>query len=294
MGSVTFDPGQYFERSGLLLLNGTIYVAWASHCDDLPYNGWIMGYSESSQQQVSVFNFTPNGLYGSVWMSGAGPAADALGNIYLLAANGTLDAMLDANGFPVAGDYGNGFLKLATAGDTLRVADYFEMYNTAAESSLDLDLGSGGALLLPDVKDDTGKTWRLAIGAGKDANIYVVNRDSMGKFNPLNNSAIYQEIDSAFSGQVFAMPAYFNDTVYYGAEGDFLKAFTISNAKIVAQPTSQSSIWYHYPGTTPSISANGSSNGIVWAVENIGIGGVLYAYDATNLARACFINTCAG
>ena len=138
---MTFDPKQYFERAGLLLLNGVTYVTWASHCDSPPYNGWIMGYSESTLQQVSVFNLTPNGTEGAVWMSGAGLAADASGNIYLLAANGAFDTALDANGFPVSGDYGNGFLKLSTTGGTLGVSDYFEMYNTVAESEVDQDLG---------------------------------------------------------------------------------------------------------------------------------------------------------
>ncbi len=284
-GSVTFDPKQYFERAGLLLLNGVTYVTWASHCDSPPYNGWIMGYSESTLQQVSVFNLTPNGTEGAVWMSGAGLAADASGNIYLLAANGAFDTALDANGFPVSGDYGNGFLKLSTTGGTLGVSDYFEMYNTVAESEVDQDLGSGGALLLPDLQDNAGTTRRLAVGAGKDANIYVVNRDSMGKFNPANNSGVYQEIDSALGNGAWSMPAYFNNTVYYGGVGNVLQAFTISNAKLVAHASSQSSTVYNYPGATPSVSANGSSNGIVWTVENAGNhAGVLHAYDATNLA----------
>ncbi len=222
-------------------------------------------------------------------MSGAGPAADASGNIYLLVANGTFDTALDANGFPVAGDYGNGFMKLSTASGSLAVADYFEMHNTVAESDVDQDLGSGGVLLLPDVQDQGGKTWRLAVGAGKDSNIYVVNRDSMGKFNPVNDSAIYQELASSLGNGSWGMPAYFNNRVYYGGVGDLLKAFTISNAKLSTQPSSQGSSVYIYPGTTPSISASGSSNGIVWTVENAGNNaGILHAYDATNVATELY------
>ncbi len=286
-GPVTFDPAQHLQRAALLLLNGTIYVAWTSHCDRAPYYGWVMGYNEYSLQQVSVFNTAPNGIANSIWMSGAGPAADASGAIYFLTANGVFDTTLDANGFPVAGDYGNAFLKLSTAGNSLSVADYFSVYNTAAESGLDLDLGSGGVLLLPDLQDSAGKTWRLAIGAGKDANIYVVNRDSMGKFNPSNN-VIYQEIDNALSYGAFGMPAYFNNTIYCGGVGDFLKAFTISNAKLLTQVTSQSSTWYFYPGATPSISANGSLNGIVWTVANVSPFGVLHAYDASDLSKELY------
>ncbi len=290
-GNVTFDPSLQLQRAALLLLNGTIYVAWTSHCDTGAYYGWVMGYNEYSLQQVSVFNTSPNGFGDSIWMSGAGPAADKSGAIYFLTANGTSDTMLDDRGFPAGGDYANAFLQLSTAGDSLSVADYFTVYNTAAETAIDLDLGSGGVLLLPDLQDSTGKTWRLAIGAGKDANIYLVDRDSMGKFNPDRN-AIYQEIDNALVYGAFGMPAYFNSTIYYGGVGDFLKAFTISNAKLSSQPTSQSSTWYLYPGTTPSVSANGGLNGIVWTVEaTVANGlnvGVLHAYDAADLAKELF------
>jgi hypothetical protein len=286
----TFDPKQYKERVGLLLLNGAIYMGWASHCDDEPYQGWLMGYSESTLQQVSVLNLTPHDSRGEggIWMAGAGLAADSSGNIYFLDANGTFDDTLDANGFPVNGDFGNGFLKVSTSGNALAVADYFNMHNTDAESNADQDLGSGGAMVLPDIKDNIGNTWHLAVGAGKDSHIYVVNRDNMGKFNTNNDNAIYQEISSnGLGGGVFASPAYFNNTVYYGAVGDNLKAFSISNAKLVTPASSQTAITFGYPGTTPSISANGTSNAIVWAVE-AGGRGTLHAYDATNLANELY------
>src|SRR5215469_2392387 len=213
----TFNPAQYVERTALLLLNGVIYTTWASHCDNTPYQGWVIGFSESTLQQVSVLNLTPNGTDGAIWMSGAGPAADATGNIYFLDGNGTFDDTLDSNGFPIKGDYGNAFIKLSTSGNSLAVADYFNMHNTDAETSMDLDLGSGGAIVLPDLKDSSGNTWHLALGAGKDTNIYVVNRDLMGRFNTTSDAAIYQEIQGALANGVFAAAAYFNNTVYYGA-----------------------------------------------------------------------------
>jgi hypothetical protein len=286
--NTTFDPKQYKERAGLLLMNGVIYMGWASHCDTVPYQGWVMGYSESTLQQTSAINLTPNGGEGAIWMAGAGLAGDTSGNIYFLDANGTFDDTLDANGFPNKGDFGNAFVKLSTSGNTLNVADYFNMDNTDAESGADEDLGSGGAMVLPDVKDNTGNTWHLAIGAGKDSHIYVVNRDNMGKFNTSNDNSIYQEITSnGLGGSVYAMPASFNNTVYYGAVGDTLKAFSISNAKLVTPAASQTSASFSYPGTTPSISGNGTSNAIVWAVENGGRA-VLHAYDATNLANELY------
>jgi hypothetical protein len=286
--SVVFDPGQYAERAALLLLNGVIYTGWTSHCDIRPYTGWIMGYSESTLAQTSVLNVTPNGSEGSIWMSGAGLAADSSGNIYFLDANGTFDTTLNASGFPSNGDYGNAFMKLSTSGG-LTVADYFEMDNGVAESGTDTDLGSGGTIVLPDVSDGSGNTLHLAVGAGKDGNLYLVNRDSMGKFSA-NNSNIDQELPGALPGGVYAMPAYFNNTVYYGSVGSPIQEFTISNAKLSASPTANSFV---YPGATPSVSANGASNGIVWAVENT-TPAVLHAYNAANLTELYNSNQASG
>lgn len=286
-GQTTFDPKQYKERAALLLLNGVIYTTWASHCDASPYTGWIMGYSQTTLKQISVLNITPNGNEGAIWMAGDGPAADSSGNVYFLVANGTFDNTL-ANGLPENGDYGNAFIKISTSGNSLSVADYFTMFNTTSESDADQDLGSGGEILLPDLTDSGGNTRHLGVGAGKDSHIYVVDRDMMGEFNTNNDSAIYQEISSnGIVGGSFATPAYFNNTVYYGGVGDSLRAFAIVNAKLVTPAGSHSASGFAYPGTTPSVSANGTSAGIVWAVEN-GNGGVLHAYDATNLGNELY------
>jgi hypothetical protein len=284
-GMVTFAPGQYAERAGLLLLNGVIYTAWTSHCDQRPYTGWIISYDQNTLAQVSVLNLTPNGNEGAIWMSGAGLAADSSGNIYALDANGTFDSTPNVNNFPSQGDFGNAFLKISTTNKQLAVADYFEMFNQASENGSDQDLGSGGAMVLPDVTDNSSKTWHLAVGAGKDSNIYVVDRDNMGKFGSTNN--IHQELQGALAGGVWSMPAYFNHTVYYGAVGNNLRAFAISNAQLSSTPSSQTSNSFTYPGATPSISANGTSNGIVWATENTGTA-VLHAYDATDLTHELY------
>jgi hypothetical protein len=287
-GSVVFAPGQYEERAGLLLVNGIVYTAWTSHCDARPYTGWVIGYDQNTLAQVSVLNVTPNGSEGAIWMAGSGPAADAGGNIYLLDANGVFDTTLDAQGFPNQGDFGNAFLKISTGNKQLAVADYFEMFNQAAENGSDADLGSGGALVLPDLNDSTGKTRHLAVGAGKDRNIYLVDRDAMGGFNPKSNN-IYQQVSGAIAG-VFSMPAYFNNTLYYGAVGDQIKAFAISQARLATAPSSRTSHKFPYPGATPSISANGTSNAILWAAENDDPA-VLHAYDATNLATELYSST---
>jgi len=288
--NVIFDPGQYKERAALLLMNGILYTSWASHCDIRPYTGWIIAYNPATLAQTSVLNVTPNGNEGAIWMAGAGLAADNSGNIYFLDANGDFDTNLNSSGFPSNGDYGNAFMKISTSGG-LAVADYFEMYNQASENGSDVDLGSGGAMVLPDLNDGAGHTMHLAVGAGKDSNLYVVNRESMGKFNPNNNNAIYQDL--ALPSAVFAMPAYFNNSVYFGSVGSSIRAFTITNAKLSASATAHTANSFGYPGATPSISANGSSNGIVWAIENSSPA-VLHAYDAATLNELYNSNQASG
>jgi hypothetical protein len=278
-GQVVFAPSLYAERAGLLLLGGVVYTTWTSHCDAGTYTGWIMGYGADTLQQTAVLNVTPNGSGGAIWMAGAGPASDG-SSIYLLDGNGAFDTTLDSNGLPNLRNFGNGFLKLGTAGN-LSVTDYFAMSNVVDEARDDIDLGSGGALVLPDLTDANGNVRHLTLGAGKDNVIYVLNRDSMGKFNASGNN-IYQEIPSQLVGGEFGMPAYFNGRVYFGSVGDHLKAFTVTNAKLSTTPTAQTSMTFAYPGTTPSVSANGSANGIVWAAEN-GDVAALHAFDPVSL-----------
>ena len=285
-GTVPFDPSKYNERPGLLELNGTIYTTWGSHCDAGPYTSWMMAFSADTLKQTSVLNLVPNGSDGGIWMSGTAPAADAAGNIYFIIGNGTFDTTLDSTGFPSQGDCGNCYAKVSSTAP-LKLLDYFTPLNTVAESNVDEDLGSGGPLLLPDVTDASGKTRHLAVGSGKDAVIYVLDRDNMGKFSATQNN-IYQQIPGQLaSGGEFAKPSYFNGTVYYGAVGDSIKAFPIATGKLATTPSSKTSIPFGYPGATPAISASGTNNGILWAVEN-GSPAVLHAYDATNLANELY------
>jgi hypothetical protein len=294
-GSVVFDPAQYAERAALLLLNGNIYTGWTSHCDLGPYTGWVMGYSESTLQQTQLLNMTPNGHEGSIWMSGGGMAADSAGNIYFLDANGTFDTTFDANGFPAQGDYGNAMVKLSTTSGKLVVVDYFEMYNGVSESSEDLDLGSGGPLLLPDLTDANQKIFHLIVGAGKDKNIYLGDRDNLGKFNPATapmDSNIYQQLTGAMAGLVYSSPAYFNGVLYLAADGDSLKAFPVTHAQLATNPSSVSPTKFGHPGPTPAISANGTQNGIVWALDStLTSAGILHAYDPANLAHELYNST---
>ena len=282
----TFDPKVHKERPGLLIFNGVVYTSWGSHCDAGAYAGWVIGYNETTLAQVSALNLAPNGGEAGIWMAGAGPAADANGNIFLLAGNGTFETSLKAGGFPSKDDYGNAFVKISSSGGTLAVADYFNMSNTVNESNADEDLGSGGSTLLISVNDTQNHLRSLAVGAGKDGHLYVVDQANMGKFNASTN-AIYQDIPGALSGGVFSSPAWFNGTLYYGDVGGSLKAFAFANGMFPATPTSHSAHSFGFPGTTPSVSANGTSNGIVWAAENTSPA-VLHAYDATNLSKELY------
>ena len=283
-GVLTFAAKMFEDRAGLVEVNGKVYTTWASHCDHGPYTGWIIGYGLNAQNtlvRTTVLNITPNGSDGAIWQAGTGPAADNQGNIYALDGNGTFDTTLTASGFPINGDFGNGFLKLSTAGG-LGVADYFATFDTVNQSALDRDLGSGGALVLPDMTDALGATRHLAVGAGKDGNIYLADRDNMGKFNPTDNSNLYQEVVGAFPGE-YGMPAYFNSRLYYGGRNAPLKVFVFANALLASSPSSSTSASFAYPGTTPSISGYGTKNAIVWAVRNATTHGVLHAYNAYNL-----------
>jgi outer membrane protein assembly factor BamB len=294
-GATTFAPGQYRERAALLLNNGTIYTTWASHCDSPPYGGWIIAVSESTLAITGVLNVAV-GASGigtenqgpSIWMSGGGPAADSAGNVYFLTGNGRFETALSAAGFPDGGDYGNSFVKISPSSGTLEVSDYFTMSGEIAESTYDRDLGSGGVMLLPDMTDTKGMVRQLAVGAGKDGNMYIVDRNNMGKFTSVGNN-IWQQLSGVLVGGVWSTPAYFNSGIYYGPRGGPLMAFSVTDALVSSSPTSQTSTQFP-PGTFPVISANGTADAIVWAYEwaNEGNAAVLHAYAATNLATELY------
>jgi hypothetical protein len=281
-GYVIFDPSQYKERSGLLLVGGTLYLTWASHCDIRPYTGWVMGYNPNTLAQTTVINVTPNANEGAIWGSGAGLTSDGQGNIFFLDANGVFDTTLNSSGFPSQGDYGNSVIRLTTKGG-LAVADYFEMYNQQNENCCDIDLGSGGALVVPAMKDSSGNTWDLLAAAGKDGNLYLVNRANMGKFNTSTNN-IYQQLSGVLPGGMWNSPAYFGGRLYYGPVGSPVFAFQFTHAKLGTNSVAQTTHSFAFPGATLVISADGSKNGIVWAVENTNPA-VLHAYLASNLSE---------
>jgi hypothetical protein len=275
-----------------------IYTSFSSHCDHRPFTGWIMAYSARPLEQVAVLNVTANGNDGAFWAAGGGPASDAAGNLYFMVANGTFDRSLNVQGFPALGNFGNSLLKLSLNGNHLAVADYFAPYTAAVGATEEnIEPGSGGMLVLPDMTDANGSVRHLAIGAGKDANIYVVDRDHMGKYNPANNNSVYQDITGALggpggdgnqdAGAVRMTPAYFNGTVYFAANLAPIEAFSFNQALLSKTPVTATSYTFPYPGASLSISANGTINGIVWALE-AATGGVLHAYTAGDLTNELY------
>ncbi len=287
--TVTFNAQKELQRSGLLLQNGIVYVAFTSFNLQLPYHGWLMAYDAYNLQQVAVFNDTPNSLQGGIWMAGGAPASDGT-NIFVATGNGPFDANVGGS------EYGDSFLKL-TAG--LQVTDYFSPSDQAYLAAKDEDLGSGGVVVLPN---QVGGNVPLLLGAGKEGAIYLVNRNNLGQFNPDHDNVI-QETAEHFLGVLnagdgewlgtFDTPAYFNNTIYYATPGRPLEAFSITNGQINFTPTSVSRTSYSYPGATPSVSASGSANGIVWTLEN-GNPAVLHAYNAANVGIELYNSNMAG
>jgi hypothetical protein len=178
-----------------------------------------------------------------------------------------------------------------SAAPSLGVVDYFTPFDQAAAAQNDTDLGSGGAVVLPDLIDASGRVRHLVIGAGKDQNIYLADRDNLGKFNPQDNSNLYQEVSGELSGEIFSTPAYFNYAVYFGPVGGSISRFGFNGAQLFPTPTSSTPVDFGYPGVTPSISSLGTANGIVWAYQNSFNNGntgdpnpaVLHAFDTANL-----------
>jgi len=275
-GPVAFIPKNYKERAGLVLSNGVVYTTWASHCDEFVYHGWVIGYDAKTLAQVGAYDNTPAAAGASFWNSGAAPAVDSAGNLYVVGGNGSFTA--DKGGT----DLGNSFIKLT---GSLSVADYFAPFNYAALNGADLDIGSSGALLLPDAAGSSAHP-HLMVSAGKEGRIYLLDRDNLGKFQSGSDNQIVQSLTGAI-GPLFGIPAYFNNTLYFAGANNAMKAFAITNGQMSASPSSSTAVKFPNYGAVPSVSASGPASGIVWVAQSSG-NGSLSAYDATDLSKQLY------
>ena len=293
-GLVQFNALRENQRPGLVLANNTVYVAFASHGDSGPYHGWVLAFDAGTLQPGPVYNTTPNGGLGGIWMNGGAPAADGAGNLYFITGNGAFDAdqFLKTNADsslspqPQFAEYGDSFLRLqpnltfANYGPSSfqnHALDFFTPKNQAVLNSYDTDLGAGGLMLLPDSAGSPAHP-HLLVGCGKQGMIYLLDRDNLGGFN-LNADNAVQEWSSE---GVWSSPAFWNGSIYYQGAGGQLKRFPITNGVVSTGAMTGSGIVYGFPGATPAISANGSSGGIVWTVQTDG-----YAYGGQAILHAC-------
>ena len=274
-GPLAFDPTIHMQRPALLLLNGTIYIGFGSNgCDKYQYHGWLFGYDAGSLQQRAQFLTTPDGKSGAIWQGGGGPAADADGNIYVITANGTFDAAYGGN------NYGDSVLKLGWNANIFGTLDYFTPFNQEYLGDNDVDLGSGGPLLLPD---QPPPHVHEMIAGGKEGTLYLIDRDAPGGFNPDNDNQIVQSIPAAVVEEINGVSAYWNNSLYLAGDLDYIKQLPLNSGALATQPASQTGIMFRGAGSASiSMSAYGNSNGIVWAIRHTVP--ALFAFDATNLA----------
>ena len=287
--TVSFNAAIQLQRPALLLEHGHVIMGWGSHCDFPPWHGWLMSYNASTLAQEAAFLTTPNGDAGGIWLSGADIAADSSGDIYIVTGNGTWNGTTD---------YGDSIVKLGPpSGGKFPVLDYFTPYNQAFLDANDLDLGSGGLVLLPPLAAGS-----LVAQQGKSGTIVLTRANNLGKYCPNLSPAcsgsdtnVIQEITGA-SGALFGTPAYWNGNIYWGGSGNNLRAYSFNaggSGKLSTTPTSQSTQSFAYAAPVPAVSANGNSDGIVWALSgsaddstcSTGTCLGLFAYDATNLGN---------
>jgi len=297
-GKVTFNAKQEIQRCALTLAHGIVYVAYAGYSDTNPYHGWIIGFSTTNLAQLTnyVFNTTPNSAVaayganageGGIWMDGGGLSVDDNHNLFFETGNGIFNATNGSAGT----EYGDSFMELSTT-NGLVVADYFTPWNQFTLQANDMDLGSGGLLLLPD---QPGTYPHELIGAGKQGQIYVVNRDQMTSGNRhFDATNVFDFVVQTNLGKIrgsYDTPAYFNGEIFYAGNGDKLKIFSVTNGLLSGTAVSTGSRTFNFPGATPTVSANGTNNGIVWVLQMpsiLGNAGTLVAYNATNLTTELY------
>ena len=293
-GVIAFQPEWELNRTGLLLYSGHVYVAFAAHGDNGPYHGWLFAYDASTLQQTGIFNSSPEGKGNGIWHSGAALAADTVNGVpRLFCATGNFFATGTASPNPTPPytsdqNYSNAVLRFDLNHTGLQVADEWTPFDQQRLSDADTDQTSGGIMLLPD--QATGAAVHELIQVGKNGRIEVINRDDLGGFNTTYNN-VAQEISGQITG-LWSTPAYWNSNVYFWGSGDKLKQFALASGQLSLRPIATSTESSSFPGASPVISANGTKNGILWAVRsdayNANGASVLYAFDATNVATELY------
>lgn len=299
-GQIAFDPSIQNQRAGLTMLNGMVLVAWGSFSDWGKYHGWLMAFDAGTLQLKAVFNPTPqhqaddaaqgpadHGGGGAIWQGGAAPSVDANGNIFLNTADGSFNADQGGN------NYGDTLLKLQLSGGNFQIVDWFTPFNQACIDLADLELGSGGVMLLPS---DAGGG-KLAVAISKEGRLFMVNRDTLGHYQAgPNDMQIVQEFmvgehsctsetaDAAEGpgwNRFYGNAAYWNGSLYAQTSNLSLKQYQLQNGTFNPTPVAESPSASGVRGGNIVISANGNQNGIVWAYEKSSTGqGILHAYDA--------------
>ncbi len=296
-GNITLGTDCY-QRMGLALnpVTNAIYIPFGS-CS----HGWVLAYEKTSLAQIAIFNDTPDGDGGGLWASGGAPAIDdTTGDLYLMSG---VDELSAGVGDPVTNGYNDSFLRLDPT--NLSVLDYFTPDDNFTLAANDVDLGAGSNILVPN---NTSSTPHETIGGGKDGNIFVVNRDNMGGYNPPpeDTNKVIQTVQTGTQqyNNIFSTPVYWNGSIYYHCNQDVLRAFSwnANTGLLSTTPTSKATPVYGMHGATPSLSSNGAANGIVWDIDNsayvdTGTGSgpsILHAYDATNVATELYNSSQAG
>ncbi len=295
-GVITFDAQRQNQRQGLTLLNGTVYVTFSSHCDWGPYHGWILGYDATTLQRQVVYNVTPNGYAGGMWESGMAMAADAGGNLYVVAGNGTVGDSGDPTNLT---NRGESALKLTPSGSTLQVASYFTPQDYQFLNDFDVDYGTMGGFLIPNSS--------YFLTGGKDGNLYLLNKDAMGGYVPSVNQ-VQQVVPLGSSSNMHCQAAYYQGSakefIYVWSENDVLRAIPFDRGSNqldlsgeidflgTGGPSGQS-------GAVLSVSSNGTTDGtgILWAsyafsgdAEHTVSPGILRAFDANDVTRELWNN----
>jgi hypothetical protein len=274
-GNVNFNNLRENDRGALLLVNGVVYMAFASIDDVGPYHGWVLAYNADTLQQVAAFNDTPNGTQGGIFATN-GPAADAAGNVYVVSGNGSPP--------PSAGNFSQSFVKLSRQ---LAVMDFFAPFNSATLNLTNVDVGSGGILLLPDQPGTAHP--HLLVAAGKEGKIYLIDRENLGKFNSQADQVVQSVPNAIGTGDDsdFYSPVFWNGKVYFSGTDDVVKAFSFNNGLLSTTPVMQAATTFTFPGGGLILSANGNTAGILWALEwHVATHlGTLHAYDAQDLTH---------